>query len=305
MWFRNLLIYRFSQPVPFSESQLTEALEQKPSRPCASQETHTLGWTTPWGRHSENRVEVSNGYWLIAMRKEERILPGSVIKEALAEKVEEIENRDARKVYKKERDTLKDEIVMSLLPRAFTRTQTTFACICPAEGWIAVDSSSHKRAEDLLSLLRECTGSLPVRPLNVKIAPASCMTQWVKDNQAPEQLQIGDECELRDTSEDGGVVRCKRQDLGSDEIQLHLSAGKQVSQLALQWQEKLSFMLDDKLTLKRVKFEDLLREEAEENGGDDMLSQMDASFTIMASTLSELLPAVTSALGGEDIPQGI
>ena len=129
MWFRNLLIYRFSQPVPFSEYQLIEALEQKPSRPCASQETHTLGWTTPWGRHSENRVEVSNGYWLIAMRKEERILPGSVVKEALAEKVEEIENRDARKVYKKERDTLKDEIVMSLLPRAFTRTQTTFACL--------------------------------------------------------------------------------------------------------------------------------------------------------------------------------
>ncbi|WVM94548.1 recombination-associated protein RdgC [Halopseudomonas pachastrellae] len=72
-------------------------------------------------------------------------------------------------------------------------------------------------------------------------------------------MQIGDDCELRDTSEDGGVVRCKRQDLASDEIQLHLSAGKQVSQLMLQWQEKLSFSLDDKLTLKRVKFEDLLR----------------------------------------------
>ena len=144
-----------------------------------------------------------------------------------------------------------------------------------------------------------------MRPLNVKIAPASSMTQWVKDNQAPEQLQIGDECELRDTSEDGGVVRCKRQDLASDEIQLHLSTGKQVSQLALQWQEKLSFVLDDKLTLKRVKFEDLLREEADDNAGDDMASQLDASFTIMASTLSELLPAITNALGGEDIPQGI
>lgn len=223
----------------------------------------------------------------------------------MSEKVEEIEARDARKVYKKERDTIKDEVIMSLLPRAFTRTQTTLACIAPSEGWIAVDSSSNKRAEDLLNLLRECTGSLPVRPVNVKMAPAACMTEWVKQGEAPEGLVIGDECELRDTHEDGGVVRCKRQDLASDEIQQHLAVGKQVSQLALAWQEKVSFTLDDKLTVKRLRFEELLRDEADDQGGDDMASQLDASFIIMSRTLSELLPALTAALGGEDMPQGV
>lgn len=305
MWFRNLLLYRFSQTIPFSEAELVTSLEQRPARPCGSQETHTLGWTTPFGRHSENQLQVTSGYWLIALRKEERILPGSVVRDGLAEKVEEIEARDGRKVYKKERDTLKDELVMSLLPRAFTRTQTTLACISPKEGWIAVDSASAKRAEDLLSLLRECTGSLPVRPLSVKIAPAACMTDWVKTSQAPEGLVIGDECELRDTSEEGGVIRCKRQDLGSDEIQQHLTVGKQVSQLSVQWQEKLSFSLDDKLTVKRLRFEDLLRDEADDQGGDDMAGQLDASFNIMAMTLSELIPSLTAALGGEEVPQGI
>lgn len=305
MWFRNLLLYRFSQDIPFGEAELLTALEQRPARPCASQETHTLGWTTPFGRHSENLLQVAEGYWLIAMRKEERILPGSVVKDALAEKVEEIEARDARKIYKKERDTLKDEIVMSLLPRAFTRTQTTLACIAPSEGWIAVDSSSAKRAEDLLSLLRECTGSLPVRPLNVKMAPAACMTDWVKNGDAPEGLVVLDECELRDTGEDGGVIRCKRQDLASDEIQQHLTVGKQVSQLTMAWRDKLVLTLDDKLTVKRLRFEELLRDEADDQGGDDMASQLDATFIIMSKTLSELLPALTTALGGEDVPQGI
>ncbi|PAU87876.1 recombination-associated protein RdgC [Pseudomonas sp. WN033] len=305
MWFRNLLLYRFSQSVPFTEAELLKALEQRPARPCASQETHTLGWTTPFGRHSENLLQVAQGYWLVALRKEERMLPSSVIKDALAEKVEEIEARDGRKVYKKERDTLKDDIIMSLLPRAFTRTQTTLACIAPAEGWIAVDTSSNKRAEDLLNLLREGTGSLPVRPLNVKMAPAACMTDWVRSGEAPEGFVISDECELRDTSEDGGVIRCKRQDLGSDEIQQHLSAGKQVSQLGLHWRDKLSLSLDDKLTIKRLKFEDLLREEADEQGGDDMAGQLDASFTLMAMTLSSLIPTLSNALGGEDIPQGV
>ncbi|WP_022963361.1 recombination-associated protein RdgC [Halopseudomonas pelagia] len=305
MWFRNLLLYRFSQTIPFSEAELITALDERPSRPCGSQDTHTLGWTTPFGKHSENRVQVAQGYWLIALRKEERILPGSVVRDGLAEKVDEIEARDGRKVYKKERDTLKDELVMSLLPRAFTRTQTTLACIAPQEGWIAIDSASSKRAEDLLSLLRECTGSLPVRPLNVKIAPAACMTDWVKTGQAPEGLIIGDECELRDTSEDGGVIRCKRQDLASDEIQQHLTVGKQVSQLSLQWQEKLAFSLDDKLTVKRLKFEDLLRDEADDQASDDMAAELDASFNIMAKTLSELIPSLTAALGGEETPQGI
>ncbi len=305
MWFNNLLIYRFTQSIPFTLEQLIDAMELKPARACASNETHTLGWTTPFGRHSVNLVQVAAGFWLIAMQKEERILPGQVVKDELAAKVDEIEQRDARKVYKKERDTLKDEIVMQLLPRAFTRTQTTFALICPADGWIAVNAGSWKRAEDLLSLLRECTGTLPVRPVNVKLPPAVSMTQWVKDSDAPAGLQIGDNCELTDTSQDGGQVRCKHQDLASDEIQLHLSAGKQVTQLDLLWDYKLSFTLNERMIFKRLHFDDLLIDEASDQAGDDMASQLDASLTIMGGTLQQFIPALCEALGGEDQPQGL
>ena len=250
-------------------------------------------------------LQAAAGFWLVAMQKQERILPGQVVKDELAAKVDEIEQRDARKVYKKERDTLKDEIVMQLLPRAFTRTQTTFALICPADGWIAVNAGSWKRAEDLLSLLRECTGTLPVRPVNVKLPPAVSMTQWVKDSDAPAGLQIGDNCELTDTSQDGGQVRCKHQDLASDEIQLHLSAGKQVTQLDLRWNDKLSFTLNERMILKRLRFDDLLIDEASDQGGDDMAGQLDASLTIMGGTLQQFVPALCEALGGEDQPQGI
>lgn len=305
MWFANLMLYRFSQPAPFNEAELIAALEQRPARPCGRQETHTLGWATPFGRHSANIVQVAAGFWLIALQKEERVLPGSVIREALAEKVAEIEARDGRKVYKKERDTLKDDLVMSLLPRAFTRSRTTHALICPAEGWIAVDTPTTTRAEDLLSLLRECTGTLPVRPISVKISPAACMTDWLKTSQAPEGLLIGDECELLDTAEAGGLVRCKRQDLASDEIQQHLSAGKQVSQLSLQWQEKITFTLTDRLVIKRLRFQDLVRDQADDQGGDDIASQLDATLAIMGGTLRELIPSLCTALGGEDVPQGI
>jgi hypothetical protein len=53
-------------------------------------------------------------------RKEERILPGSVVRDAVKEKVEEIEAEQMRKVYKKERDQIKDEIIQAFLPRALS-----------------------------------------------------------------------------------------------------------------------------------------------------------------------------------------
>jgi len=242
---------------------------------------------------------------LIAARKEERILPGSVVRDAVKEKVEEIEAEQMRKVYKKERDQIKDEIIQAFLPRAFIRRSSTFAAIAPKQGLILVNSASPKRAEDLLSTLREVIGTLPVRPLTVKIAPTATMTEWVKTQKAADDFYVLDECELRDTHEDGGIVRCKRQDLTSEEIQLHLSTGKQVTQLSLAWQDKLSFVLDDKMVVKRLKFEELLQDQAEEDGGEEALGQLDASFTLMMLTFGEFLPALFEALGGEELPQGI
>lgn len=306
MWFRNLLVYRLTQDIPFDAEALETALLAKPARSCASQELSTYGFIAPFGKGDDAPlVHVSGDFLLIAARKEERILPGSVVRDALKDKVDEIEAEQMRKVYKKERDQLKDEIIQTFLPRAFIRKSATFAAIAPKQGLILVDSASAKRAEDLLSTLREAIGSLPVRPLTVKIAPSATLTEWVKTQQAAADFHVLDECELRDTHEDGGVVRCKRQDLTSDEIQLHMTAGKQVTQLSLAWQDKLSFVLDDKLVVKRLRFEDLLQDQAEQDGGDDTLGQQDASFTLMMLTLVEFLPALFEALGGEDIPQGI
>lgn len=306
MWFRNLLVYRLTQDVPFSAESLEAALATKPARPCASQEVATYGFVAPFGKGEDAPLaHASQDFLLVAARKEERILPGSVVRDALKEKVDEIESEQMRKVYKKERDQLKDEIVQSFLPRAFIRRATTFAAIMPKQGLILVDTASAKKAEDLLSTLREALGSLPVRPLSVKIAPSATLTDWVKSQKAADDFHVLDECELRDTHEDGGVVRCKRQDLTSEEIQLHLSTGKLVTQLSLAWQDKLSFVLDDKLAIKRLRFEDLLQEQAEEDGGDDALSQLDASFTLMMMTFVEFLPKLFEALGGEEIPQGL
>ena len=306
MWFKNLLVYRLTQEIPFEASVLEEALKSKPARACASQEVATYGFVAPFGKGDDAPlVHQSGEFLLIATRKEERILPGSVVRDAVKEKIEEIEIEQSRKVYKKERDQIKDEVIQAFLPRAFIRRTSTFAAIAPKLGLILVNSASPKRAEDVLSTLREVMGSLPVRPLTVKISPVSTMTEWLNTKKAAEGFFVLDECELRDTHEDGGTVRCKRQDLTSDETQMHLESGKQVTQLSLAWTDKLSFILDTNMTIKGIKFEDLLQDQAEADGGEDALGQLDASFTLMMLTFKEFLPELYTALGGENEPLGV
>jgi recombination associated protein RdgC len=307
MWFKSLLVYRLTQSLEdLTAEALEAALAQKPARPCASQELTTYGFIAPMGKGEQAPlVHVSGDFMLISARKEERIMPGSVVKDALMEKIEEIEAEQMRKVYKKERDQIKDEIIQAMLPRAFIRKSATFAALDLKNNLILVNSSSPKKAEDLLSTLREVIGSLPVRPVVVKIAPSASMTDWVKTGNTPDDFFTLDRATLVDTHEDGGKIAATRQDLSGDEIQLHISTGKQITKLAMAWQDKLSFVLDDKATISGVKFEDLLQDQAAQDGGDDALSQMDASFSLMMLTFREFLPALFEALGGEDEPQGV
>ncbi|MBI6882495.1 recombination-associated protein RdgC [Pseudomonas putida] len=305
MWFKNLLLYRLTQRLEHDAETLEEALGQKPSRPCASQELSTYGFVAPFGKGDEAPlVHVCGDFMLISARKEERILPGSVVKDALKEKVEEIETEQQRKVYKKERDQIKDEIIQELLPRAFIRKSTIFAALDLKENLIIVNSSSPKRAEDLLSTVREVIGSLPVRPVTVKIAPSATMTDWIKAEEAAENFHVLDRATMCDTHEDGGKIAATRQDMTSEEIKLHISTGKQVTKLGLAWQDKLSFTLDEKMVVTGLKFEELLQDQAAADGGDDALAQADASFLLMMSTFREFLPELFEALGGEEVPQG-
>jgi recombination associated protein RdgC len=306
MWFKNLLMYRLTQDLELQAEDLEQALSTKLARPCASQELSTFGFAAPLGKGDDAPlVHVSGKFLLVCAAKQERILPGSVVRDELKERVAEIEAEQMRKVYKKERDQIKDEIIQEFLPRAFIRKSKIYAAIDLERNLIIVNSASPKRAEDLLSTMREVMGSLPVRPVCVKVSPSATMTDWVKTNNAAEDFFVLDRAVFADTHEDGGKISATRQDMTSDEIQLHLETGKIATQLSLAWQDKLSFVLDDKMTIKSVKFEDLLQDQAEQDGGDEELGQQDASFTLMMLTFRDFLPALIEGLGGEEMPQEI
>jgi recombination associated protein RdgC len=299
MWFKNIRAYRLTSPFTQTAEQLGEQLSERSFVPCAKSQALSLGWVPVLGTEEGELVHAAAGRLLVKMKREEKLLPSTVVRELLEEKVVAIESEQARKVYRKERLNLKDEIIQDCLPRAFTRSVSVFAYIDTRANWVFVDAVSAGRAEELLNLLRECIGTFPVLLPQVNNAPIAVMTSWLMHRNLPEDFELGEECELRELGEEGGVVRCRGVDLLSEEVETHLHAGKQVARLSLGWDERLQLVLAEDLCLRRLKFADELLKENEDIPEDDNAARIDADFALMADAIGSLQERIISIFGGE------
>src|SRR3546814_19846377 len=102
---------------------------------------------------------------LIALGVEQKLLPSSVVQQAVDERASELEQRQGFKPGRKQLRDLKDQVTAELMPRAFAKRRSTRAWIDPVSGWIVVDAASPSRAEELLELLRDgVDGQSPEMP---------------------------------------------------------------------------------------------------------------------------------------------
>ena len=305
MWFKNIQLYRFTKPFELDADTLGRQLEEHSFVPCGSQDTTRSGWVPPLGSHGSEFVHVTNGHLMVCCKRQDKLLPAAVVNEALEEKVLQIEESEARKLPAKQRRSLKDEIVFSLLPKAFARSSLQYAYISPGDNLLVVNAASAKRAEEMIEDLRSALGSLSVVPLTSNSQPIDVMSRWVNSAQPATGFELGEECELRDDADISCVIRCKNQNLAAAEIVNHLKTGMHVSKLALNWQQRIEFILDEKLIIKRLRFSDLIQEQADEIEADDVATQFDVDFSIMALELSSFFKALMSAFGGEDLNHAV
>jgi recombination associated protein RdgC len=297
VWFRNLRIYRFQQPFNVTAEALEQALGAYVFRACGPLETHAIGWEPPLGRDGRALVHAANGCLMVCARREDRLLPASVVREVLADRVAEIEDAESRQLRRKEQAALRDQITTELMPQAFTRSTRLFAYIDPGQQLLFVDSASAPRAEELMTLLRDSLGSFNVYPLDAATAPATVLTSWVS-GQPPADFTPLDECELREPAEGGGVVRCKQVDLAGSEVEAHLAAGRQIVRLAIEWDERLACVLSDDLVVRRLRLLDLVQQEADAVHSDDAAANFDAEFAILNAELSRFIPRLIEVMGG-------
>jgi len=302
MWFRNLQLYRLGRPFDLSPEDLEARLQADAFQGCKRMEMLATGWAPPLGRHGAQLVHAANGYILICARKEEKIIPAAVVRQMLEDRVAEVEAAEEREIYRREKLRMKEEIIVDLLPRALTRITNQFAYIDVRQNYIVVDSASPGKAETLISQLRTSLGRLPATPVKCRQSISTLMTRWLGGERLPHDFSLGNECELRHPQPGGGVINCKHQDLGAGEVRNHIKQGKLAFRLALQWKERLSCVLHDDLSIKRLRFEDIVREAESETEADDPMSRFDLDFSIMVLELAAFLPSLLAALGGEADP---
>ena len=191
---------------------------------------------------------------------------------------------------------LRESIQIELMPRAFVQRRTTYAWIDPAAGWLAVDAGAPAKADELLEHLHKSIGSFGARLPATQVSALSAMTSWVAAGEAPHGFSIDQDLELR--SPDNAVVRYAKHTLEGDEVRQHIAQGKVVTRLALTWRDKISFVLNDKLQIKRLVFLDILKEQSEGQSENDD-ERFDLDFTLMTGELAELITDLMLALGGE------
>lgn len=285
MWFKNLTVMQLSQEQVLDGEAFEQQLAQAAFTPCLSHELRTHGWVPPLGRRTEALVHAVSGCYLICLQQEEKVIPAGVLRELVQDQVMTVEEREQRRLRKREKEQLRDEILLDLMPRALTRKRLTHAYLDMQRAWLIVNGSG-KPVLELLERLQKVSG-VRAKPLKPARAPSAVLTRWLTEHSWPDDLTPADEVELRDAE---GVVRCKGQDLESDEIAAHLHAGKQVVRLALNWSDRLQFVLCDDLSIRRLRFLDIVQEQLDTVDTETAEALIDAQFALMTGELRGFLP---------------
>ena len=289
MFFRNLTLFRFSPAVAADLHRLDEALAEHRLRPCGPLEMGTRGFVPPVGRGDDAALTHSvSACTLFTAGGEDKLLPAAVVNNELQRKVQKIAEEEGRKVGGRERKRLKEDLLTELLPRAFVRSSRLSSYVDKRHGWLVLDTASRKVAEMVLTQIREALGTFPAVPLAPEEGPRVLLTHWLASGELPVGLALGDECELRDpATATGAIARCRRQEMDSEEVKEHLRNGKQVFQLGLVFDERMSFVLGEDLQIRKLKFLDVVIDELGDSH-EDAAAEMDARFALLTLELQRL-----------------
>lgn len=300
--FKNALIFCIEHWQRPSLAQFEEKLAAGRFVECGPTQPEAMGWVEPRGQANGLLAENIGGQIILKLGTERKAVPSSVVKTHVEQQLAHIEAQTGRRPKGKAVREMKEQIVHTLLPRAFPKRSDTLVWINADANQVLVAASSMKKADAVITRLVELLGGdLKLTALQTEISPATAMAQWLRDKEGPPGFTLDRECELKQPDMDKPAVRYTRHALDIDEVALHIEQGKLPTQLALTWMSRVSFVLHESGALKKIKLLDgvLQARDGDRNrtagGADD---DFDADVAITTGELAQLIPGLTAALGG-------
>lgn len=289
MWFKQVQIFQLTNPIQATPSALAEKLEPFEFNPCLPSMALSMGWVSPLDEDEAPLTRGINGCVLICLQIEDKILPASVVNQTLKDKIKQIELNEARRVRRKEKLTFKDEVMITLLPRAFTKLTRLYAYIDTRNQWLVLNTTSAARTDLFLTMFKKAFGEGITTHEVVK--PSSIMTTWLKNKDYPQDFAIEKSCVLQDPDQQTRVIRCQQQNLFDASIQSLVKDGCAVVQMAMSWHDKINFVLAEDFSLKSIRLSDVdmsdIQDELETGQ-----QKLDADLMLMSEMLAGLINAL-------------
>jgi recombination associated protein RdgC len=297
--FKNALLYRIGPWEPPSSAEIESRLDTGRFVECGASQLESAGWVEPRGEKNGVLMEGVGGQLILKLCIERKAVPSQVVKNTLEQQLEKIEADTGRRPKGKKARELKEDIVHGLLPRAFPKRSTTTIWIDPRANLVTVGAGSVKAADRIVSMLVELLGGgITLTLLQTETSAGTAMAEWLKTREAPPGFTIDRECELKQPDSEKSTVRYARHTLDIEEVGEHIAQGKLPTQLAMTWNSRVSFVLTEAMTIKKIKLLDVALEGAGSTGGKED-NGFDADVAITTGELGQLIPDLINALGGE------
>ena len=300
--FKNLTLYRIGPGWAPTPDAMEKALDAARFQPCPATQDKSVGWVEPRGEAHGPLVEAIAGQRILKLQIETKSVPGAVVRRKAQEAADHIEATTGRKPGKKETKELREDALQALLPQAFPRRGSVWVWFDMKNGLLVTDAGSQGKNDEVVTALVRAFDGLALTLLQTAMTPQTAMTQWLAttepENDWPEGFNVERECELKSADEEKSAVKFTRHHLLTDEVRKHLTEGKLPTRLALSWEGRIGFTLTESMQLKKLAF---LEGVFDDRPNDDE-SGFDTDVALATGELSQLIPALIGALGGEIEP---
>ena len=302
MWFKNLKVFRLSPSWKPSADELETLLnKQRFVEGQFSGEPLNMGWAPVF--EEENTLVHKIGHvFFCRLLIEKKLLPASVITQFAKAKAAEIEEQQGYKVGRKQMKEIKENVAAALKPKAFSIYRETRIYVDLDNHWLMIDAGASSKADEVIGMLAKVVEPLPILSFMTEKSPTSCMTEWLISDEAPADFSIDQDTELKSMSDSRISVRYANHSPEQDELSKHITSGKTCTKLAMTWNDRVSFVLNDTGDIKKITPLEVLAESREHVGSDDAIENFDAEMALMAGEFNGLLVSLTDALGGEKKP---
>lgn len=292
-WFSACTYLRFDSDDTISQMAWEPTLQKLKHVPIPETHTESTGFSSPFGYLAPKIMSHEmQGFLYLTLTHEKKSIPRNKLNRLFMQKLEDMAERNGGKVGDikgAERKALKEATEAELIKKTIPDEVYINFIIDPKAKLIYFDGTSNAPIQLITKKLEQVDSSFKIRPF-FDASLEVYLTQWLYDpsSHLPKMLDLDHEATL--LNEDKAKATFSNQDLQSDEIINLIRHDKKVTELGLLYDNRLSFKLNNKGCVKRIKPQDVLLSDI--GKGEELtnaIEEREAHWLIMTNTIAELL----------------